>query len=104
MIEKTLNTMNTIVPKDKLLHSFFGNIIYIVSLSSMLLVGLFIQIPMITMFAIAFLLTLIIATCKEVYDYFNKDKHTPDYMDIAYTVHIPFIITIIVILKLILGV
>jgi len=100
IIEKVLNVLNTAIPYDKLLHNFYGNIIFSFSLIILMVVNIFIHMSIQHIFLIALILTTIVAISKEVYDFFNKKKHTPDYKDILYTICMPFIITIIIILIL----
>ena len=103
MIENLLHKLNTLIPQDKLLHAFYGNVLYVTSLLLLLLIGLFIQLTLIVMLSVSFLVVLLVAVSKEVYDFFNKDKHTPDYMDIVYTVSIPFMITVLAVIKIVFG-
>jgi len=70
MIEKLLTLISSI-PKDKLLHAYISISIYLIT--SIVSKGdLFIPIITVT----------VISILKEVYDYVNRTKHTPDYMDV----------------------
>ncbi len=68
-IEKINNML--IIPHDKALHAFYGLLVYNI-------VSLYDPIWAICVVAAQ-------AVGKEVYDYFNKEKHTPDVMDIVWT-------------------
>lgn len=70
--------MNSI-PKDKLLHSFYGTLIY--STTSMIDPS------------IAIATVIIIAISKEIYDNLSN-KGTPELMDIVATIAIPLILFI----------
>lgn len=74
-MDKVINWMSQI-PKDKLLHSFYGVLIYI----GMSLVNL----------ELALWSVVILAMAKEFYDEYKYGKF--DYMDILYTVTIPYIL------------
>jgi len=95
MIEKILQFLNnnfiasklkqiSPLPNDKTLHYLYGTLIY-------LLIAIYNPI-------IAIISILLIAVGKEVYDYFMKDKHTPDIWDIVYTVIVPVVLTVIYII------
>jgi len=75
MLEKLLSKLGKI-PHDKALHALGGIIIY--STLIMFIPNL-----------IALIVVLVIATLKEVYDYYNPDKHTADLNDIIATILIP---------------
>ena len=79
MIEDVISELNAI-PNDKLLHSFYGTLIFAVQLFF---------VSHITAFFVVFTL----AVLKEVYDYFMPN-HTPDIFDIVATVGIPLILTL----------
>jgi len=100
IIEKILNVLDVTIPRDKLLYSFYGNVIFSFLLIILMAVSRFVYISIQLIFLMALVLTVVVAINKEVYDLFNKKNHTPDYKDILYTTHIPFIITNIVILNL----
>ena len=74
-MDKVIDWMSRI-PKDKLLHSFYGVLIYI----SMSLINL----------ELALWSVVIIAMFKEFYDEYMYGKF--DYVDILYTVAIPYIL------------
>jgi hypothetical protein len=95
-LEKILNILNnnklskflikiSPFPNDKTLHMFYGFVIFLLFLS-------------ITNIYIAYIGIVIIATLKEVYDYFNKEHHTPDLQDIFYTISLPsfYVLSIII--------
>lgn len=77
-LELTLKWLNTVIPNDKLLHSFYATWYYMI-------VQLFDK-------EFAFVSIIIIVFAKEVYDYFNKENHTADYMDFIATVALPVFI------------
>ena len=68
-----------IIPHDKALHALYGLILY-----SFLC---FIVSPL-----IAVVVVISIAALKEVYDYFNIDKHTVDIVDIVATALVPMVL------------
>lgn len=74
-MDKVINWMSQI-PKDKLLHSFYGVLVYI----GMSLVNL----------ELALWSVVILAMVKEFYDEYKYGKF--DYVDILYTVAIPCIL------------
>lgn len=61
------------IPQDKCLHIIVGVMIFAIT---NLLLGS----------AVAMAVVTVVAAAKEVYDYFNKDKHTPDVFDFLATV------------------
>jgi len=67
------------IPHDKLLHSWYGTLIYLVLT---LLVPSF----------VALLIVIAIAISKEIYDSFHSKLHTAETLDAVYTIFIPFII------------
>jgi len=69
------------IPKDKLLHSFYGSWIYILS-----------TLVLPTTFALA--LVVVIAIGKEVYDKVSG-KGTPELLDIVYTIALPIAMVLI---------
>jgi hypothetical protein len=70
-----------LITKDKLLHSFYGSWIYILS-----------TLVLPTTFALA--LVVAIAIGKEVYDKVS-DKGTPELLDIVYTIALPIAMVLI---------
>ena len=69
------------IPKDKLLHTFYGSWIYILS-----------TLVLPTTFALA--LVVVIAIGKEVYDKVSG-KGTPELLDIVYTIALPIAMVLI---------
>lgn len=71
------------IDKDKLLHSFYGTLIY----------------ALVSVFSayIALCVVLLVAVGKEVYDY--KDYGKFDIVDLVYTITIPCFLTIVEIVK-----
>ena len=67
------------ISKDKLLHGFYGGLLYA------FLLFIFSEI-------IAFTIVLFIAVFKEIYDFFSA-KHTADIFDIIATISIPYFVT-----------
>lgn len=67
------------IPHDKSLHALVGAVIFSASYSLFHLAAL----PSLEIAAAAVLLA---AIGKEVYDYINRDRHTPDLMDAVATV------------------
>ena len=74
------------LPKDKLGHVLAGLIIFNFAL-------LFFDV------VTSLILVLVVAAGKEVYDYFHKDKHTPDFYDFLATISVPIVLTILIYLK-----
>ena len=103
MIEDFLHKLNTLIPNDKLLHSFYGNFIYAVTFLMFVIINVFIYMGIMTIALTAFTITFLIASGKEIYDKCNIDKHTLDYMDIVYTTYVPAIITLSVVIYTIIG-
>ena len=68
------------IKRDKLLHMIAGVLI--------LCFGLVIGLG----YLFAFVLVVVVAAAKEVYDYFNKDKHTPDILDFVATISLAAIV------------
>jgi hypothetical protein len=91
MIETFLNKISKLIPADKVLHSFYGNLIY-----SIVFLTLVFFITITEASILALLTTLIIAFGKEVYDYINSDKHTSDIFDLVATAIQPTITTLII--------
>jgi len=78
MIEKTLYNL-TRIPTDKLLHSFYGTLVYsVVALAN----------PIVALITVAAL-----AVTKEIYDY-TQSNHTASWQDVVATVGIPGILTL----------
>jgi len=80
VVNKNFNT-KIILQEDKITHSFYGTIIFLILL-------LFFN------NIISLIIIYFIATSKEIYDYFNKN-HTCDIYDFLYTIIIPTIIDVI---------
>jgi hypothetical protein len=93
-MEKFLSKLNTLLPHDKLLHSFYGDFIFATLLLLISIGNIFNIVSFTLLVIIAYTLTVIVAISKEVYGFFKKSKHTPDYTDIVYTILKPTIITI----------
>ena len=74
------------LPKDKLGHALAGLIIFNFAL-------LFFDV------VTSLILVLVVAAGKEVYDYFHRDKHTPDFYDFLATISVPIVLTILIYLK-----
>ena len=70
----TLNNMNflTKLPHDKALHIIVGIMLYALFHFISPVVGLAV--------------VVLVACGKEVYDYFHKDKHTPEFLDALATI------------------
>jgi len=71
-MEKLFKILNK-VPKDKLLHNTYGTLIFLA-----------LSVFMSNIYALG--IVALIAGLKEVYDYKNKDKHTPDVWDFVATI------------------
>jgi hypothetical protein len=97
-MEKFLLKLSTLIPHDKLLHSHYGDLIFATLLLLFSIGNIFNIVSFTILVIIVYTLTVIAAVSKEVYDFFNKSKHTPDYTDIIYTVLKPTIITIAIII------
>jgi len=69
------------IPKDKLLHSFYGSWLYLLS-------------TLVLPTTLALALVVVIAIGKEVYDKVSG-KGTPELMDIVYTIGLPVAIVLI---------
>lgn len=69
MIEKILTYLNSI-PSDKIAHCLGGVILFAFG----------------QLFGYGFLLAILGAIFKEIYDYFNKKNHTPDAWDAIATI------------------
>ena len=69
MIEKILTYLNSI-PADKIAHCLGGVILFAIG----------------QLFGAGFLLVIVGAIGKEIYDYFNKENHTPDTWDAVATI------------------
>ena len=69
MIEKILTYLN-LIPTDKMAHCLGGVILFAIG----------------QLFKAGFLLVIVGAIGKEIYDYFNKENHTPDAWDVVATV------------------
>jgi len=67
------------IPYDKALHALYGMVIYSVLVLYM-------------SYGTALTCVVVCALLKELYDYFNKDKHTVDIMDIAATAFVPVVL------------
>jgi len=91
MIEKILNKMNSLIPEDKLKHSFYGSLLFI----GITFLSIFFFKGKIC-FIYGLLITALVAILKEIYDYNNKTKHTADIYDAIYTVLIPLLFTVLV--------
>jgi len=102
-MEKILKRLNEFIPNDKLLHAYYGDVLYTISLIVLTLVSFFITMSMATIFILATVIVVLVATSKEVYDYFNKSKHTPDILDIIYTSKNAVMITLTVLFLLFRG-
>jgi hypothetical protein len=76
-MEKLLNKL--IIPHDKVLHALYGLILYS-------LLGLIAQ------QVIALIVVIVVAVVKEVYDFYNQEKHTVDVMDAVATALVPIIL------------
>jgi len=74
------------LPKDKLGHSLAGLIIFNFAL-------LFVSVW------ISLILVMLVAAGKEVYDYFHRNKHTPDVYDFLATISMPLVFTILIYFK-----
>ena len=68
-----------IIPHDKALHALYGLILY----SFLCLIAS----PLASVVAV-----ITIAGLKEVYDYFNRDKHTADVVDTVATTLVPIVL------------
>ena len=71
-MEKVFKVLNSI-PNDKLLHNTYGTLIFLA-----------LSVFMSNIYALG--IVVLIAGSKEVYDYKNKDKHTPDIWDFFATI------------------
>jgi hypothetical protein len=69
MIEKILTYLNSI-PSDKVAHALGGVILFAIG----------------ELFGLGILLVIVGAVGKEIYDYFNKENHTPDAWDAVATI------------------
>jgi len=74
------------LPKDKLGHALAGLIIFNFAL-------LFVNV------VTSLILVAIVASGKEVYDYFHKNKHTPDFLDFIATIVLPCSFALLIYLK-----
>jgi len=89
-MEILLKKLNNLLPKDKLLHFFYGSIIYII-----LLIGCSFQVGIKLGSLYSLLGISVIAGLKETYDYFNKNKHIADIKDFLFTVSAGIVFTAI---------
>jgi hypothetical protein len=89
IIEKELNKLNNLIPEDKLKHFFYGTIIYIFLLYTLIL---FYSLKQASLYS--FSVVCLIGGLKEFYDYLNKSKHTPDIKDFVFTIISGLLITI----------
>lgn len=71
-VEKALKKLSSI-PHDKALHMLYGVVIFAILVVLMT--------PL-----LAFVVSALIAILKEVYDYNNKENHSPDYWDAVATI------------------
>ena len=90
-MEKLLKKLSSL-HKDKLGHFFVGFFVFVASL---FFSSLFARDILAAVFY-AICITTFTAVAKEIYDYFNRDKHTPEVADILYTVLPSVFITITV--------
>jgi len=74
------------LPKDKLGHTLAGLVMFNFAL-------LFLNV------VTSLILVVIVAMGKEIYDYFHRDKHTPDFLDFIATISVPVVLTILIYLK-----
>jgi len=90
MIEKILRLMNDFIETDKLRHSFYGSVIFIMFsfITSFFITG-------INTFILSLIFTLIVATLKEMYDSRHSDIHTQDVKDVLFTVLVPLLFTLL---------
>jgi len=80
-IEFILSKLAT-VPKDKLLHFFFGSLIFFITSITITLAGFNSLVTLGT--SISF--TFVLAVFKEMYDKLNPDKHSVDVLDVIFTI------------------
>ena len=98
-IEALLYSLNTLFAKDKLLHMVYGFFVYYFSLIGTLIVS---EHYLVTI-SVPYLIVVLVAFFKEVYDHMNKDKHTSDVYDFIATITIPTLIVISIILIRAIG-
>lgn len=98
-IEALLYSLNTLFAKDKLLHMVYGFFVYYFSLIGTLIVS---EHYLVTI-SVPYLIVVLVAFFKEVYDHMNKDKHTSDVYDFIATITIPTLIVISMILIRAIG-
>ena len=70
------------IPHDKMGHAIAGVLVFLLAL----LLGATIWIGM--------GVVLVVAVAKEIYDYFHRDRHTPDVWDAVATVSLAGLVTI----------
>ena len=75
-MDKIFNLIN--LPRDKANHAYYGLVIYS-------FIGLY-------DISIALAVTLAVGIGKEVYDYMNRDKHSPEILDAVAVVAVPMIL------------
>ena len=90
-METVLKTLNNLVRHDKLVHFFYGNIIFTLTI---LILNFFINFNTATLVSLT--IVTIFAIGKEVYDYINIYFHTPDIYDFIYTIANPLIFTLLI--------
>ena len=107
MIDKLLDLLASI-PRDKTLHSFYGTAIFILGLVVLAYPIDYLHDHLhwfqhhtdvkITIMC-SYLLIVVIAFAKELYDRFSP-VHTPDFMDIIFTILFPSLLTVYMLLVL----
>jgi len=90
-MEKVLHFFNTLIACDKLMHSFYLTITYmlLVFISFFITDNIILSIILITTFI------TVLAIAKEVYDK-TKIYHTSDIYDILYGIAIPILFSLII--------
>ena len=94
------------IEKDKLLHFFYGTIIYLIIIFTLIMVAYgkhhytFTKEEMLADTVVSFFLITLIGIGKEIYDYKHRDKHTPSLRDLVFTLTGPFAISAILVLTI----
>lgn len=92
------------IPKDKLLHFFYGTVIYLIIIFTLTIIAYgkyhytFTREEMLADVIISLFIVTLVGIGKELYDYKHRDKHTPSLRDLTFTLAGPFTISILLIL------
>ena len=85
------------IATDKLLHSHWGNVLFIASLLALMVVEKVVVLPVYAAFA-PLAMVYLFAVGKELLDRRDPEHHTADVWDIVWTVYQPTLYSVIVLI------